>query len=64
MKIVALIPARVASTRLPGKMLLDRTGKALIVHVLEAVRRAGRLDDIVVAADDERILGAVRAAGG
>jgi len=64
MKIVALIPARIASTRLPGKMLLDRTGRALVVHVLEAVRRAGRVDAVVVAADDDRILEAVRAAGG
>jgi len=64
MKVVALIPARVASTRLPGKMLLDRTGKALVVHVLEAVRRARRVEEVVVAADDERILAAVRAAGG
>ena len=63
MKVVALIPARFASTRLPGKMLLDRTGKALIVHVLEAVRRSGRLDDIVVAADDARIISTVQAAG-
>jgi len=44
--------------------LLDRTGKALIVHVLEAVRRARRLDGIVVAADDARILAAVQAVGG
>ena len=64
MEVVALIPARFASTRLPGKMLLDRTGKTLIVHVLETVRRARRLDDIVVAADDARILAAVRSAGG
>ncbi len=53
-----------ASTRLPGKMLLDRTGSPLIVHVLESVRRAGSLSRIVVAADDERIAAAVRKAGG
>ncbi|MCL2701641.1 MAG: 3-deoxy-manno-octulosonate cytidylyltransferase [Phycisphaerae bacterium] len=64
MSVVALIPARFASTRLPGKMLLDRTGKALIVHVLEAVRKAGGLDDIVVAADDSRIIAVVQSAGG
>jgi 3-deoxy-manno-octulosonate cytidylyltransferase (CMP-KDO synthetase) len=61
---VALIPARLASTRLPGKMLLDRTGTPLIVHVLENARRAGSIGRVVVAADDEKIAGAVTRAGG
>ena len=64
MKTVAIIPARFASTRLPGKMLLDRTGLPLIVHVLQAVRKAVKLDDVVVACDDERIARAVQTAGG
>jgi 3-deoxy-manno-octulosonate cytidylyltransferase (CMP-KDO synthetase) len=64
MKIVAIIPARYASTRLPGKPLLDRTGKTLIQHVVENARRAGRLEQVVVATDDERILRAVQAFGG
>ncbi|MHC5211993.1 MAG: 3-deoxy-manno-octulosonate cytidylyltransferase [Planctomycetota bacterium] len=51
----AILPVRYASTRLPGKPLLDRTGKPLIQHVWEAVRRAKRLDPVIVATDDERI---------
>ena len=64
MKVVAIIPARYASTRLPGKPLLDRTGKTLIQHVVENARRARRLEQVVVATDDDRILHAVRAFGG
>ncbi|MBX6315819.1 MAG: 3-deoxy-manno-octulosonate cytidylyltransferase, partial [Isosphaeraceae bacterium] len=44
MEIVAIIPARYASTRLPGKPLLSDTGRPLIQHVVEAARRASRLD--------------------
>ncbi len=64
MEIVAVIPARFASTRLPGKPLLSETGRPLIQHVVDAVRRASRLDRILVATDDERIAAAVRAFGG
>src|SRR5262249_12274429 len=53
--VVAIIPARFASTRLPGKPLLAETGKPLICHVVEAARRARRLDRVIVATDDERI---------
>jgi len=51
----AIIPARYASTRLPGKPLLSRTGKSLIQHVVESVRAASKISRIVVATDDERI---------
>jgi len=64
MKATAIIPARYASTRLPGKPLLAETGKCLIQHVVEAVRGARRVGRIVVATDDERIAQAVRAFGG
>jgi len=64
MKRVVIIPARYASTRLPGKPLLSATGKPLIQHVVEAVRGAKRIDRIIVATDDQRILDAVRAFGG
>ncbi len=63
MPVVAVIPARYASTRLPGKPLLDRTGKPLIVHVIEAARGAEMIDRVIVATDDRRIADAVRAAG-
>lgn len=64
MKAVAVIPARYASTRLPGKPLLDICGKPLIQRVWEIVSRARGLDEVVVATDDERIADAVRAFGG
>jgi 3-deoxy-manno-octulosonate cytidylyltransferase (CMP-KDO synthetase) len=60
---IAIIPARYASTRLPGKPLLDRTGKPLIQHVVEQVRRARCIESVVVATDDERIARAAAAFG-
>ncbi len=64
MKAVAIIPARYASSRLPGKPLLARTGKTLIQHVVEAVSPSRRIDTIVVATDDTRIADAVKSFGG
>src|SRR4051794_18568381 len=64
MAIVGIIPARYGSTRLPGKPLLSDTGWPLIRHVVEAARRASRLDRIVVATDDDRIMEAVAEFGG
>ena len=64
METVVIIPARYGSTRLSGKPLLAQTGKPLIQHVVEAVRRAGKIGRIVVATDDERIARAVQAFGG
>ncbi len=64
MEIVGVIPARFASTRLPGKPLLADTGRPLIQHVVEAARRARRLDRVIVATDDPRIAEAVAAFGG
>jgi len=61
---VGIIPARYASTRLPGKPLLDICGKPLIQHVYERSIQATTLDDVIVATDDERILQAVEAFGG
>ncbi len=64
MEIIAVIPARFASTRLPGKPLLSETGRPLIQHVVEAARQAQSLQRIIVATDDTRIAEAVRAFGG
>ena len=64
MEIVAILPARFASTRLPGKPLLSDTGRPLIQHVVEAARKAKRLDRVIVATDDPRIADAVRRFGG
>ncbi len=64
MKIVGVIPARFASTRLPGKPLLSDTGRPLIAHVVEAAQRAKSLERIIVATDDPRIAQAVHDHGG
>jgi 3-deoxy-manno-octulosonate cytidylyltransferase (CMP-KDO synthetase) len=58
-----LIPARMASTRLPGKPLAEIAGKPMIVHVLRRAETA-RLGPVVVATDDEAIATAVEKAGG
>lgn len=62
--IVAIIPARFGSTRLPGKPLSDIHGKPMIQWVHERVRLARRVDRILVATDDPRIATAVGAFGG
>jgi 3-deoxy-manno-octulosonate cytidylyltransferase (CMP-KDO synthetase) len=59
-----IIPARLASTRLPRKLLLAETGKPLIQHTYEAARRALRPAGICVATDHREIYEAVRAFGG
>jgi 3-deoxy-manno-octulosonate cytidylyltransferase (CMP-KDO synthetase) len=61
---LAVIPARYASTRFPGKPLADKTGKPLIRHVVERVREAKNVSRIIVATDDTRIAQAVEAFGG
>ncbi len=64
MKIIAVIPARYGSTRFPGKPLADLRGKPLIQWVYEGVKKAKRVDRVLVATDDQRILQAVREFGG
>lgn len=58
-----IIPARFASTRLPGKPLLDLGGKPMVVRVMEVAANAGAAF-VVVATDDERVAEAVTQAGG
>ena len=60
MKIIAIIPARYASTRLEGKALLDISGKPMIQHVYERTKRASLVNDVLVATDDKRIFDAVK----
>src|SRR5687768_12587934 len=59
-----VIPARLASTRLPRKLLLAETGKPLIQHTYEAARQAKLPSGLVVAADHEEIAQAVHQFGG
>ncbi|MFN0056688.1 MAG: 3-deoxy-manno-octulosonate cytidylyltransferase [Planctomycetales bacterium] len=63
-RVVGLIPARLASTRLPRKLLLAETGKPLLQHTWEAARRVRSLGEVVVAADSVEIADAVRQFGG
>lgn len=62
--VAVVIPARFASTRLPGKPLLRDTGKFLIQHVYEQASLATCVDQVVVATDDERVRAAVESFGG
>lgn len=62
--VVAAIPARYASTRLPGKPLLELAGKPMVQHVYERAARAAGVSRVVVLTDDERIAAAVSAFGG
>ena len=64
MKILCVIPARYASTRLPGKPLKDVAGKPMICRVYDRASQAKTLAGVVVATDDERILRAVEDHGG
>jgi 3-deoxy-manno-octulosonate cytidylyltransferase (CMP-KDO synthetase) len=61
---VAVIPARFASTRLPGKPLIDLGGLPMIVRVVEQARRVPGLSGVVVATDDVRVKDAVERHGG
>jgi 3-deoxy-manno-octulosonate cytidylyltransferase (CMP-KDO synthetase) len=62
--VIAVIPARYASSRLPGKPLREIGGVPMVVRVWRCVARARGIARVIVATDDERIAGAVRAAGG
>ena len=61
--VIGVIPARWASTRLPGKSLVSICGKPLIQWVVESARRSTRLARLVVATDDTRIREAVERLG-
>src|SRR5260370_1937687 len=61
--VLILIPARMASTRLPGKPLLDIAGEPMIVHVMRRAQ-AARVGEVVVATDSEVIAACVEKAGG
>jgi len=64
MKTVALIPARLESSRLPRKLLLSQTGRPLIQHTWQVACACPHLDDVIVATDSEEIVAAVTAFGG
>ena len=64
MKTVGIIPSRYGSSRFPGKPLSVLAGKPLVAWVVDAVKKAKSLDDVIVATDDLRIKDAVEAHGG
>jgi 3-deoxy-manno-octulosonate cytidylyltransferase (CMP-KDO synthetase) len=63
-RVTAIIPARMGSTRFPGKVLASRTGRPLIRHVYDAAKLARSVHEVVVATDDQRVLAAVSEFGG
>ncbi|SFV34869.1 3-deoxy-manno-octulosonate cytidylyltransferase [Thermoflavifilum thermophilum] len=64
MRVVAIIPARYASTRFPGKPLVDIAGKSMIRRVYERVSAAAGIQEVWVATDDERIYNHVKSWNG
>jgi 3-deoxy-manno-octulosonate cytidylyltransferase (CMP-KDO synthetase) len=63
-KVVVVIPARYGSTRLPGKPLVSLAGQPMVQRVYERAKSARKVDRVIVATDDERIVEAVAAFGG
>jgi 3-deoxy-manno-octulosonate cytidylyltransferase (CMP-KDO synthetase) len=62
-KVIAVIPARYGSTRLPGKPLAEIAGRPLVRHVAEGAVATGLFDEVIVATDDRRIAAAVAGSG-
>jgi len=64
MKFLGIIPARYASSRFPGKPLIDIEGKTMIQRVYEQVKKSTKLNEVIVATDDQRIANTVLSFGG
>jgi 3-deoxy-manno-octulosonate cytidylyltransferase (CMP-KDO synthetase) len=64
MEAIGVIPARYGSTRFEGKVIKDLCGKPVIQHVYERAKKAKLLDDLIIAADDDRIIKVVEGFGG
>jgi len=64
MKVIAIIPARYASSRFPGKPLIDIGGKSMIQRVVEQAKQAEEIEEVIVATDDKRIYDHVLSIGG
>ncbi len=64
MRTVAMIPARYAASRFPGKLMQDLAGKPVIVRTFEAARQTGLFDEVFVVTDSEQISEVIKQAGG
>ena len=64
MSVLAVIPARMESTRLPGKVLMDILGAPMILHVLDRVNKAKLVDKVIVATDSYQVQSIVTENGG
>ena len=64
MNVVGVIPARYSSTRFEGKIIADVLGKPMIQHVYERAKEARLLEDVIIAADDDRVINAIKEFGG
>src|SRR5262249_7601385 len=60
---IAIIPARLASTRLPRKVLQRVAGKPMVRHVYEAAKRSPLLSDVIIATDSEEVIQVAQANG-
>ena len=63
MNAIGVIPARLASTRLPEKVLANICGKPMLRHIWEAAIKARMLDDVIIATDDARVVKAAKSFG-
>jgi len=61
--VLAVIPARYSSTRLPGKVLMEAAGKPIVQHVYDRTCQARLVDEVIVATDDERVMDALKRFG-
>jgi 3-deoxy-manno-octulosonate cytidylyltransferase (CMP-KDO synthetase) len=61
---IGVIPARYGSTRFEGKVIKDLCGKPVIQHVYERAKKAKLLDDLIIAADDDRVVKVIESFGG
>ncbi len=61
MRTLGVIPARISSTRLPGKVLKDVGGKPVVAWVYEAALKSTRIDEVIVATDSDEVMDACRA---
>jgi 3-deoxy-manno-octulosonate cytidylyltransferase (CMP-KDO synthetase) len=64
MRVLGVIPARYGSSRFPGKPLINLKGKSMIQRVYEGAKKSKLISELIVATDDERILGEVKRFGG